>query len=143
MGRVLGGLGCLLGHLGGVLGRLKRVLARLETVLGRHGSLEAVLGALRRNMRGRAGSSKALRAYACSGFRAFRKCEKGPKMERKDDPGSSLSSYEAAGGGKGRLRRPQDAPRPSQEAPTPPRTPSRETRGVLDPQQLSYLALSG
>ena len=29
------------------MGRLKRVLARLETVLGRHGSLEAVLGALR------------------------------------------------------------------------------------------------
>ena len=47
MGRVLGGLGCLLGHLGGALGQLKHVLARLETVLGRHGSLEAVLGALR------------------------------------------------------------------------------------------------
>ena len=68
---VLGGLGRLLGHLGGVLGRLGHVLVRLEAVLGRHGSLEAVLGAFSRNKAGRAGSSKSLRAYACSGFRAF------------------------------------------------------------------------
>ena len=50
------GLGCVLGHLGGLLVRLGRVLARLETILGRHKSLEAVLGALRLNMAGRAGS---------------------------------------------------------------------------------------
>ena len=56
LGGVLGGLGCLLEHLGGVLGRLKRVLARLEIVLGRHGSLEAVLDALRCNKVGQGGA---------------------------------------------------------------------------------------
>ena len=44
---VLGVSWGVLGGLGRLLGRLGRVLARLETVLGRHGSLEAVLGALR------------------------------------------------------------------------------------------------
>ena len=49
LGGLLEALGGSWEGLGGLLGRLGHVLARLETVLGCHGSLEAVLGALRPN----------------------------------------------------------------------------------------------
>ena len=92
LGKVLGTLGRLLGHLGGVFGDVGRPW-------GHHGSHEAVLDALRPN---------------CPGARAAQN-RSGPtpvvvselfEMRKRSENGnerrSSLSSYEAAGGGKGR-----------------------------------------